>query len=388
MADDVKVKFGGDFSDLSKGASSAAQKAGTTIASSLTNQVVGIGTAIAGFFTITSIASKIWEGFKEGISYLHDLNLAMTRTGQSSAEFQKLAYSGKEAGVSMDIVGRALTEANKQLAKAQTSKSTRDMFTSFGMDADRLQKGTYTATEALLALADGWDKFGNDVKTRASAVAVFGRFGEGMIPIIKQGRQAIEEQTASVNEQTRAEILGAAAIEKKLKALERYAEQVKRTTAAAAGAQDVRSDYDVEVAEVKKMKRNAPDKYSDEFGDKTAFEAAAQRLAKKYREKYGINAEEMSSIFSGEGVDKKVQKAFKDISDEYVAERDKEKPKGPELAGVLSASSLQAIGGGDVASVLSGTYQADMLETTRQIAENTKPKETAHDVAPVARAGK
>jgi len=40
-------------------------------------------------------------------------------------------------------------------------------------------------------------------------------------------------------------------------------------------------------------------------------------------------------------------------------------------ASALTASSLQEIGGGDISSVLSGTYSNDMLDAARRTAENT-----------------
>lgn len=394
MADDVKVKFGGDFSGVSKGANDAAAQAGSALAKSMADKVTAIGASIAGLFAIGSLASKAWEGFKEGISYMHQLNLAITRTGQSSAEFQKLAYAGKEAGVSMDIVGRGLTEANKSLERAKKDANTRNMFVGMGMDAKKLEDGTYTATEALLILADGWDKFGNETKTRAGAMALFGRFGEGMIPVIKQGRSAIEEQTASVQEQSRAEIIGAAAIEKKVAALERYTEQMKRLAAASAGVQKVGVDFATEFDALKQMKRRTPEKYAEQYGERTPAQVAAEKMSAEYKAKFGINPEEMAIIMkqalpNKAGVDLAANVEFQRLSDEYLAKRNAA-PSKPveELAGVLSASSLQAIGGGDVASVLSGTYQSDMLSATQQIAENTKPKETAHDAQPVAKAGR
>lgn len=394
MADDVKVKFGGDFSGVSKGANDAAAQAGSALAKNMTDKITAIGASIAGLFAIGSLASKAWEGFKEGISYMHQLNLAISRTGQSSGEFQKLAYAGKEAGVSMDIVGRGLTEANKALERAKKDPQSRNLFASLGMDAAKLEAGTYTATEALLALADQWDKFGNVQKTRAGAVALFGKYGEGMVPIIQQGRSAIEEQTASVKAQTRAEILGAAAIEKKLAALERYTEQVKRMTAASAGVAQVGIDYTTEFDALKQMKRRTPDKYAEQYGERSPAQVAAEKMAAEYKTKFGINAEEMAIIMKqalpSTGVVATAANAeFKKMSDEYIAARAARPARPPEeLAGALSASSLQAIGAGDIASVQTGTYNTQMLDTTREIAANTRPRDTSHASPPIATAGR
>ncbi len=394
MADDVKVKFGGDFSGVSKGANDAAAQAGSALAKSMADKVTAIGSSIAGLFAIGSVASKVFEGFKSGIAYMHELNLAITRTGQSSGEFQKLAYAGKEAGVSMDIVGRGLTEANKALERAKKDQQTRNLFASLGMDAGKLEAGTYTATEALLVLADQWDKFGNVQKTRAGAVALFGKYGEGMVPIIQQGRSAIEEQTASVREQTRAEILGAAAIEKKVAALERYTKQMERLAAAQTGVAKVGIDFATEFDALKQMKRRTPEKYAEQYGERTPAQVAAEKMSAEYKAKFGINAEEMAIIMNQAlkntaGVEAEAKAEFDRLSKKYVEERAARPARPPEeLAGALSASSLQAIGAGDIASVQTGTYNTQMLDATREIASNTRPRDTSHSSPPIATAGR
>lgn len=398
MADDVKVKFGGDFSGVSKGATDAASQAGSALGTAIEGKVKAIGSSIAAAFAVGAIASKVWEGFKEGVAYMHDLNLAMSRTGQSSGEFQKLAYAGKEAGVSMDIVGRGLTEANKALEQAKNNQNQRNMFAALGMDAEKLKDGTYSATDALLALADQWDKFGNETKTRAGAMAVFGRFGEGMIPVIKQGRSALEEQMAGTGTYSSAEITGAAIIEKKFRAFERMKETRYRMVAAKEGEREL-------IAEVRDIfsETEGGTGLIEEF-DRGGGEAKlgprsdwfAKKLAAHYKKQYGVNASELSTILGStnffEGIEGPNSYRF-GLKEALGRVAEGEKPKAPtkpveELAGALSASSLQAIGGGDVASVLSGTYQNDMVDLTRQIATNTTPKETAHDTPPPARAGK
>lgn len=404
MADDVKVKFGGDFSGVSKGANEAASMAGSALAKNMTDKISAIGASIAGLFAIGTLASKAFEGFKAGIAYMHELNLAVSRTGQSSAEFQKLAYAGKEAGVSMDIVGRGLVEANKALERAKKDPQSRNLFASLGMDAAKLEAGTYTATEALLALADQWDKFGNVQKTRAGAVALFGKYGEGMVPVIQQGRSAIEEQTASVSAQTRAEILGAAAIEKKVRALERYTEQMKRLAAASAGVSQIAGEFtaaEQSFADFAYGEGQYADQpgginpaYRAKYGDKNPQQAAAEFLAQKYKEQFGINAEELAIIVkqafpNPTGAYASFVNEFSKMSDAYLASK-AARPTRPteELAGALSASSLQAIGAGDIASVQTGTYQTQMLDSTREIAANTRPRDVSHASPPIATAGR
>jgi hypothetical protein len=59
--------------------------------------------------------------------------------------------------------------------------------------------------------------------------------------------------------------------------------------------------------------------------------------------------------------------------EERLAEEAKKKATPPLLENVrvMAASSLQSIGGGDIGSIMSGTYQTSMLDAATKTADNT-----------------
>ena len=72
MADDVKVKFGGDFTDVPKGAEAAANAAGTAMRGYFNTYAKGLKDKLASAFSldslITNFASRVsaqLEKFKE-----------------------------------------------------------------------------------------------------------------------------------------------------------------------------------------------------------------------------------------------------------------------------------------------------------------------------------
>jgi hypothetical protein len=74
-----------------------------------------------------------------------------------------------------------------------------------------------------------------------------------------------------------------------------------------------------------------------------------------------------------------------------ISQAESESPE-PEITSriALTASSLQAIGGGDVNSVMAASYQAEMLDATKQVAENTRKlvEGTTPGAQPPAKAGR
>jgi hypothetical protein len=90
MADDVKVKFGGDFSDMAKGAKAAATHAGNMLETSVTNYATGLAGSIGSMFTLESIVEKIQDGFKGAAEYFKEISRGIKTSGVNAEEFQKI----------------------------------------------------------------------------------------------------------------------------------------------------------------------------------------------------------------------------------------------------------------------------------------------------------
>jgi hypothetical protein len=358
MSDDVKVKFGGDFSDVPKGASAAAKQAGTAISSSFHEFTKDIGGKIAGAFAISAIFDRVYEGVKGSLEYFHELELAMKRTGASGEEFQKLASLGKSTGVSMEALGRSLQFANKYLGQSQQgSRSHQKALVDLGFTQEQVTAGNITATQIILKLAEAYEKTQNDTMIAAQATSFLGRQGQALLPIIKQGSSAIEEQTKNLKTYTDAEIIAAAAIEKRRLALERTEKGVwKKITAAFAGHEMIGELRGGGFGETYNNNQTL-----GQLQERFSYWSKEELLA--ILEAYGKTA------FGSERNEKLIEQLKVEIS--------KEKENKPtsiveDKLVALTASSLQSIGGGDIASIYAGvSVQEAQLAAQEQTAANT-----------------
>lgn len=382
MSDDVKVKFGGDFSDIPKGAAAAAEKAGTAITSNIGKYLTGVGTAFLGAFAIGSLVSRAFEGITHGLEYFRELDLTTRRIGIAGDEFQRLAYVGKQSGVTMEMLGRSLQFANKFIGQAQQGSILHQKALE-GVTGKTWEmiRGTVKATDVLMGLADAWDKTQDETMLAAQAQQFFGKSGQALLPIIKQGRDAIEEQAGQATIFTKQEILAASAAQKMKLALE--AEEAKLGKRLAAETSmglmqeqilHARQNVDTkgmtdEQAEIERAKSVAA-YFKERFGWTTAQTAEMMKLGTKNVPTLGMGITGPSV-----GVVDTHQYAIA-AALEKLAEKEPGKPEGPAAPArtyaPLSVSSLQAIGGGDIASIYTGaSIQQAQLDAANQTAANT-----------------
>jgi len=395
---EIRIKFGGDFSEMSKGASQAAQQAGTAFVGSIGKWAAGAGAAFAGAFAFKNIVDRAMDSVKNGLEYFHELHLALRRTGVDAAEFQKLSYAAKDANVSFDSLGRAMTTFNRNLGQDKQTPKFKETINKL-FSPDEIKSGQVTAEEAIKRLADEYDKVGDSAKIAAMATNLFGLKGKEILPIITQGREALDSQTAGLSTFTDAEITGAAALEKRLLALKRKEAMAGKLVAAAAGKKTINEEFygisGLAPLSPQEAARIGVTPQREEKEKMFQDKEQAKKVAEFYKKNYGLKPGEVASMLEQSTAGVFGTSMYKPLFDNLrglQAEADKNKPK-PVLADksnqlALAASSLQAIGGGDINSVLSGVYNSDMLDTTRQIEINTRKPDPAHHQAPIGRAAR
>lgn len=376
MADDVKVKFGGDFTDVAKGAGDAAKKAGTALGDWFGDFRKSMATQIASGLALTALVGKFVQSAAESLQYFREMDLTMRRLGTTGAEFQKLSKFGKEVGVSMENVARSLNFYNLYSKKAAEGNETHARsLRLLGFTQKDIREGNTTMTEAIMKLADMYDATGNETIIAAKAMEIFGMRGKDMIPIIKAGREQIREMTKDMA------VLSAQAI-KELSATQLRIEKAKRqleTTFVTGPLEWLGKWYSARegralVEEANETRKEGGGTVAQQARSQAASIAsnapdlAALKEALKYAKgeaKFGYNSEVREfNLLLSENLEK-------------IIKRKEETPeKAPVItpllpASALTASSLQEIGGGDISSVLSGTYSNDMLDAARRTAENT-----------------
>lgn len=406
MGDDVKVKFGGDFSDVPKGADAAAKQAGTAIQNSFADAASKASKMFLGAFAVSSIVSSIYSGMREAGSYFLELGNTIKKTGANAEDLQVLGKAGKESGVGLDSIASALVKTNKFLNEAtRGSTSQLETLNRLGFATDAVTVKNLKATDVIYKLADEIKRTGDATAYTEDIIKIFGKSGADLIPMLTEGSEKFKEIAESTKLFTDAEIKAGAAAEKAARAAENSWNNVLRIITSTVGEKIIRSN-------IGDAYREALSQYGEGEGHFRELPKSGENLDKiiqsiiKEGKKMGLTTEEITDIVSESHSLTLDQKELNLITDKLKEVSEKEKQKKAEEGEATPAtpttiaksgavvSTLQAIGGGDIASIYSGTYQDSVVSATErtasateQIAQNTNPANQQADQTP-AKAGK
>jgi hypothetical protein len=234
-----------------------------------------------------------------------------------------VARYGAEVGVSMEAVGRTMNYFAKVTdAASKGSESHRSVLRALKFTEDEVTKGKVSAIEVLRRMSDEYDRTGNEALSAQRAVQLFGLQGEQLSAIYKNGKINIDEFTKSVKAMDRASLEAAANADRTIERAKKKAQGIFAT-----------------MLEINDFFNPGPYKYDEKTG-----KVMSERQLRIRGEKEAMEA---------------------------AKEKSKEGPPLLQAAKVMAVSSLQEIGGGDVSSVLSGTYQTSMLDAANKTADNT-----------------
>jgi hypothetical protein len=229
-------------------------------------------------------------------------------------------------------------------------------------------------------MSDEYDKTGNEALSAQRAVQLFGLQGEQLSAIYKNGRINLDEFANSVQLMTDKTLESMARIERQKERFKRTMEgifggiigEIGRESSSVLGA-GVTMEAMAVVGETggtseQEGRSIGGQIYSELKGDEDAIAEAIKQL-QDYEE---------DDWFTSQAQYEAAAEAIKTIrllqENEKKAKEAKPAQEGPPLlqaARVMAVSSLQDIGGGDVGSILSGTYQTSMLDAANKTAENT-----------------
>lgn len=388
MADDVKVKFGGDFTDVAKGAADAVGKAGATLGAWFKDFQKSTAASVASGLALSNILSTVIASAARTLELFKSIGDAMSRFGASGIEFQKLAKYGQEVGVSVEQVARATNYFGKvQREAAKGVGIYASALAGLGFTAEEIKGGSVTMTEVLGRLADMYDQTGNASLVSARATQIFGEASQGLMGIIQGGRKnmtAYIDTIKGVSDAQAKELEQMARDAEKLKRIwqeivdlvgkylasipRRSEELVTEMGTAAEALQAPFTDNPEQKARDRAMTVRAA--YGNDKGALSRMAASARESQEKnsllpsIANYYRVFAEELERQVSH--IDALATKA---------KEEGKEDKKTPPLRQEFQAavvSSLQAIGGGDYGNVMLGSYQQDMLDTAKRTANATE----------------
>lgn len=174
---EIKVKIGADTSDLDKGLAAAtanltkfAKRAGTAVA------IAGIGAA-AGLIALT----------KAAIDNADELGKASQKMGMTVEALSRLQYAAKLSGVELGGLQTGMNALARQMA------ANSDAFGQLGISITN-SDGTLRSSVAVLGdVADRFASMEDGATKTALALAIFGRAGADMIPMLNAGSAGLAD---------------------------------------------------------------------------------------------------------------------------------------------------------------------------------------------------
>ena len=407
MSDDVKVKFSGDFTDVSKGAQDASKNAGTAMGAWVTEFHGTLLKSFVGLFAVDAVFGQIKSfisGMREQLSFIREISHAIERTGVESEQFQKLAYVAREAGVSIESLGKSLQFAEVYLAKAKNGVSANiKELGSLGFATDAASIKNLKATDILKRLADATKISGQEDLVAAHVKTIFGRTGMELIPILNLGSKGIDEMSGEAKVLSKEQMVAAVALDKSIRAMERFKALTERKAAIAVAEHEYAMEFAGAETEARHAKRTRLKKEgktgtAEDYNLNVSSEEYRKKLVESLKEKdidlevagarYLQKSEEAkrAALRTEEGPEVKKQlleraEGFRLLANQLLGLKEDEGSGGFKLGKngqsesgltpVLAASSLQQIGGGDIASV-ANIYSNNVEDNTRRTAEATE----------------
>lgn len=390
MSDDVKVKFGGDFSDIDKDAQSASKRIGTALGAWVNEYTGELKHKLKDAFSLGNIIEKYGEGVMEYFKKFENLANMSKKLGVSITELQQFGRLGEETGVDMETMGQSIAFANRQLGGMKDNEKIRKLMLDLGFSTKEVTSANIKSLDVLYKLADAYEKTkeksgeiiaNNELAKNSSDL--FGRSAYNLNGIIKEGTTALKERIEAMKIFSETEVKMAASTSKMIKKGKEFAEEhtvgstagllgflVYKTKLFGAGSGGL---FGESMEEEKTNKEGI-------LADDKKMKAVAKRFYKKGK-KEGLEGENLAEMLEFKiwqpGSTESYREMMRRIQNEMYSlareERIAKKKNGEEIpigqTSVMAASSLQQIGGGDVSSVMGVYSVADNIRRTADATE-------------------
>ena len=171
-----------------------------------------IGTAIVGsLFAVTKAVADNAD----------QIDLLAKRTGVTREELQKLAYAAMQEGSSIESVSTSLVRLSRNMLDAvRGTGEAKKAFETLGIQIKDANGQLRSADQVMMDIADRFASMTNDTERAAVAMQLFGRGGAEIIPLLRNGRDGIQEL------KDEAEALGYVLSEEDVKILEKLGDEL------------------------------------------------------------------------------------------------------------------------------------------------------------------
>ena len=163
----------------------------------LKGAVAGFGAAIAGSAIVAGLGAIV----KKSIDAGDELFNLQAKTGVAASALIGIGNAAKLADVDVGTLGKGLTKLNVNLVKAaEGNEDLARKFQALGVDVKDANGQVVPADKALKQIADRFADMPDGAQKAAAAVALFGKAGSDLIPLLNEGAASMEKFTYKVGE--------------------------------------------------------------------------------------------------------------------------------------------------------------------------------------------
>jgi len=165
--------------------------------SSLKGAVAGFGTAIAGSALVAGLTAVVQKSIQAG----DELFNLQAKTGVAANALIGIGNAAKLADVDMGTLGKGITKLNINLVKAaEGNAELASKFAALGVSVKNADGQVVSSDKALKQIADRFADMPDGAQKAAAAVALFGKAGADLIPLLNEGAASMEEFTYKVSD--------------------------------------------------------------------------------------------------------------------------------------------------------------------------------------------
>lgn len=166
---------------------------------------------LSGFNLLSMAIDFGVKAVKAGIERGEEIQKASRMTGLTTKEVQELGYAAKMSGVSFSEFVQSVVNGNKALGKmALEGGGSIVALRRLGVSIEGIRNGTVKSTDVLMKMADAYKKNAETAEMAALGAELFGDSFKTMIPMLRQGREGIEQYKKQAPTVTGVDVSGAA----------------------------------------------------------------------------------------------------------------------------------------------------------------------------------
>lgn len=213
----LRVVLGADSAQLEDGFKKA-QKSADDFGKGLALAAAAVGTAIA------AMATALGIGIKHTIDQADALGKTAQKIGVPVEELSKLRLAAELSGVGMDALSTSIGKLSKNMVEAAAKPFSEAgvAFRALGVSVTNADGTLKSASQVVQDVAGKFETMKDGAGKTAVAIALFGKAGKDMIPLLNAGRDGLKEAAHE------AELFGIVIDSKTSKAAEAFNDNLTR----------------------------------------------------------------------------------------------------------------------------------------------------------------